>query len=72
MGLPPFYKHILLVKGETWTESCLGSINLLQSKSLSSPACLPGVPGPCKLQAGMIDWAFGKWSDNVSLKIEFI
>jgi hypothetical protein len=28
VGLPPFYKHILLVNGVPWTESCFGSINL--------------------------------------------
>jgi hypothetical protein len=49
----PFYKHTLLGNGGPWTETCLGSINLSQSKSLSAPACLPGVPGPCKPQAGI-------------------
>jgi hypothetical protein len=54
MGLPP-YKHTLLVNWRTLNRIVSWSplTSRLSSKSLSAPACLPGVPGSSRLQASI-------------------
>jgi hypothetical protein len=64
MGLPP-YKHGLLVN--SWALNRIVSwspLSLSPSKTLSAPACLLGVPGPCKPQAG-IQY---KWIKDLHIK----
>ena len=50
----PLYKHSFWVKSWALIRTfVLAPLSLLLSKSFSAPACLPGVPGSSRLQAGI-------------------
>jgi hypothetical protein len=52
MGLPP-YKHSFLVNSWALIREKFVLASFF-SLSLSAPACLPGIPGSCRLRAGLL------------------